>query len=107
MNADYYIYSNSDIIVNKTFYEFIINKICRYNYDFMIINRRDNIPKFINDIRLTNEHLNLIYCLDGERHMGKDCFVIKKSILKNIYERYFYSTSSMGRNINKISKEFI
>ena len=68
VNADYYIYSNSDIIVNKTFYEFIINKICRYNYDFMIINRRDNIPKFINDIRLTNEHLNLIYCLDGERH---------------------------------------
>lgn len=84
INADYYIYSNSDIIVNKTFYEFIIKKIYRYNYDFMIINRRDNIPKFINNIRLNIEHLNLIYSLDGETHMGKDCFVIKKSILKKI-----------------------
>lgn len=84
VKADYYIYSNSDIIVNKTFYDFIIKKIYRYNYDFMIINRRDNIPKFINDIRLNIEHLNLIYSLDGEIHMGKDCFIIKKSILQKI-----------------------
>lgn len=84
INADYYIFSNSDIIVNEKFYDFIIKKVYRYDYEFMVINRRDNIPKMINDIQLTSEHMNLIYCLDGERHMGKDCFVIKKNILLNI-----------------------
>ena len=84
MEADYYIYSNTDIILHKNFYNFVIKKIMRYNYDSIIINRRDNIPKTINNIRLTKEHLNLIYNLYGERHVGKDCFIIKKNIFQKI-----------------------
>ena len=50
----------------------------------MIINRRDNIPKFINNIQLNYEHLNIIFELEGEKHIGRDCFIIKKCIFKNI-----------------------
>lgn len=82
--ADYYIFTNSDIILNEKCYDFIIKKIIRYDYEAIIINRRDNIPKMINNIRLGVEHLNLINILDGERHMGKDFFVIKKNILQKI-----------------------
>lgn len=84
IEADYYIYSNSDIILHKNFYNFIIKKIMRYNYDSIIINRRDNIPKFINNIRINKEHLNLIFNIHGERHLGKDCFIIKNNIFKKI-----------------------
>jgi hypothetical protein len=84
IKADYYIFTNSDIILNEKCYDFIIKKIIRYNYEALIINRRDNIPKMINNIRLGSEHLNLINILDGERHMGKDFFVMKKNILEKI-----------------------
>jgi len=84
VHADYIIYTNSDIIVHQNFYNFITKYIYNYFYDFMIINRRDNIPKFINNIRLDSSHLNLIFSIEGEKHPGKDCFVIKKSILKKI-----------------------
>lgn len=84
VNADYIIYSNSDIIVHTKFYEFIYTNINKYNYDSMIINRRDNIPKFINNIQLNKDYLNLIFELDGERHIGRDCFIIEKSIFDKI-----------------------
>ena len=84
IHADYYIFSNTDIILHKNFYDFIIKKIMRYNYDSIIINRRDNIPKFINNVRLQKEHLNLIFNIHGERHLGKDCFIIKKNIFKQL-----------------------
>ena len=84
IDADYYIYSNSDIILHKDFYNFIIKKIIRYNYDSIVVNRRDNIPQFINNVRITKEHLNLIFNLHGEKHLGKDCFIIKKNIFQKI-----------------------
>lgn len=111
IHADYYVYSNSDIILNEAFYDFIIKKIYRYNYEFMVINRRDNIPKMINNIRLNSEHLNLIFCLDGERHMGKDCFIIKKQILekinmKNIFVAYPPWGGILARYLRNLSNNF-
>ena len=84
VNADYIIFSNTDIIVHYKLYDFIYINIEKYNYDSMIINRRDNIPKFINNIQLNYEHLNIIFELEGEKHIGRDCFIIKKCIFKNI-----------------------
>lgn len=87
VEADYYIYTNTDIIISENFYEFIFKQIKRFNYDTIIVNRRDNIPKYINNIQLNKEHLNIISSIYGERHMGKDCFIIKNSILKKINMR--------------------
>jgi hypothetical protein len=84
VNADYIIFTNSDIIIHNNFYQFIYKQIIKHNFDSMIINRRDNIPKFINNIQLNKEHLNLIFELSGERHIGRDCFIIENSILKKI-----------------------
>ena len=84
VNADYIIYSNSDIIAHYKLYEFIYFNINHYNYDSMIINRRDNIPKYINNIQLNEEHINLIYELNGEKHIGRDCFIIEKSIFDKL-----------------------
>ncbi len=84
VNADYIIFTNSDIIIHNNFYQFIYKQIIKYNFDSMIINRRDNIPKFINNIQLNKEHLNLIFELSGERHIGRDCFIIENSILKKL-----------------------
>ena len=84
VSADYIIFTNTDIIAHYKLYDFIYENIKIFNYDSMIINRRDNIPKFINNIQLNHEHLNIIYELEGEKHIGRDCFVIEKKIFKKI-----------------------
>ena len=111
INADYYIFSNADIIVHFNFYNFIYKKIIKYNYDSLIINRRDNIPKFINNIRLTKDHLNLIFELNGENHPGRDCFIIHHDILQKIdMKKLFIARPPWGlilmNYLNKISKNF-
>lgn len=84
INADYIIYTNTDIIVHNNFYNFVYRRIIRYDNDSMIINRRDNIPKLINNIRLTKDHLKLIFELSGEKHPGRDCFIIEKELFDKI-----------------------
>lgn len=111
IQADYYIYSNSDIIVHKKFYEFIYDNIMKYNYDSMVINRRDNIPKFINNIQLNNNHLNIIYEFEGEKHIGRDCFIIEKNILEQIDMKHvFIAHPPWGlillKYLDKISNKF-
>ena len=50
----------------------------------MVINIRDMLPEFINNFQLNKDYLNLIFELDGERHIGRDCFIIEKSIFDKI-----------------------
>lgn len=81
---DYLIFTNSDIGVQKNFYEKVDEIIENGKLNAFCINRRDNIPKFKNNKRLTENDLDIIYKEIGEEHMGVDCFVISKNVLKQL-----------------------
>jgi len=84
-DADYIIFTNSDIGVQPHFYKEINNIIKNQNLDSFSINRRDNLPKFKNnDMRLNPNNICYLYKLKGKNHPGHDCFIIKKEILKKI-----------------------
>ena len=83
-DADYIIFTNSDIGVQKNFYLKVNEFITRDNLKSFIINRRDNIPKFKNGKRLTEKNLNFIYKQKGIKHPGRDCFVMNRKILEKI-----------------------
>lgn len=73
-NAEYLIYTNSDIIVLPQFYE-VVAKIIEQGYDAFIINRR-RIPKVYNRVN----DLPFIYSDIGKSHPGFDCFVFKRKL---------------------------
>jgi hypothetical protein len=72
--AEYFIYTNTDIIVLPQFYE-TVAKIIEQGYDAFIINRR-RIPKIYNSIN----DLPFIYSDIGKSHPGFDCFVFKREL---------------------------
>ena len=81
--ADYFVFTNTDILVNRTFY----TKVSEYiesGHEAFVINRRDNIPKFIDGKRLSVDDLELIYSLPGEIHGGFDCFIFHRQLLERI-----------------------
>lgn len=83
-NTDYIIFTNVDISLQPHFYT-EVKKIIESGLDSFIINRRDNIPKMSKgNIRYTEEDLNLLYTETGKKHIGKDCFIIKREILEKI-----------------------
>ncbi len=73
-NAEYMIYTNTDIIVLPQFYE-VVAKIIEQGYDAFIINRR-RIPKIYNSVN----DLPFIYSDIGKSHPGFDCFVFKREL---------------------------
>ena len=83
-DADFIIFSNSDIGLQKEFYRKIYNFIVKDNLESFIINRRDGIPKFKKGYRLTENNLIEIYKEKGLKHPGKDCFIFSREILKGI-----------------------
>ncbi len=74
--ADYFIYSNTDIAVMPFFYDTIFNYINK-GYDGLVINRRRIKDRFIQE-----EYLEAMYAEVGQSHPGYDCFVIKRTVLK-------------------------
>ena len=72
--AEYFIYTNTDIIVLPHFYE-TVAKIIEHGYDAFIINRR-RIPKIYNSVN----DLPFIYSDMGKSHPGFDCFVFKREL---------------------------
>ena len=83
-DADFIIFSNSDIGLQKYFYKKIYDFIVKDNLKSFIINRRDGLPKFKNGYRLTENNLIEIYKEGGSKHPGKDCFIFSRKILKGI-----------------------
>lgn len=73
-NAEYLIYTNTDIIVLPQFYE-AVAKISEQGYDAFIINRR-RIPKIYTSVN----DLPFIYSDIGKSHPGFDCFVFKREL---------------------------
>ena len=76
-DADFIIFTNSDIGVQREFYEKVFGLITKHKLKSFIINRRDSIPKFKSERRLTKKDLALIYKEKGTKHPGKDCFYRK------------------------------
>ncbi len=72
--SEYFIYTNTDIIVLPQFYE-TVAKIIEQGYDSFIINRR-RIPKIYNSVN----DLPFIYSDIGKSHPGFDCFVFKREL---------------------------
>jgi hypothetical protein len=83
-DADYLIFTNSDIGVQKNFYEEIYKIIISSGLNSFIIDRRDNIPKFIDNKRLSCDDLEYIYSCIGENHPGCDCFIMERDLIKKI-----------------------
>ena len=83
-DADYVIFTNSDIGIQKDFYKKVTEFINKDNLKSFVINRRNNIPKFKDNKRLTEKNLDLIYKEKGMKHPGKDCFVMDRKILEQI-----------------------
>lgn len=103
---DYIIFTNLDIGVQKNFYTSIYSLIKNMNLKSLIINRRDNIPKFKNNKRLTKKDIKLIYREKGEKHPGKDCFIIKREILKKInMDSMFTGYSPWGNTLYYLLKK--
>lgn len=72
--AEYFVYTNTDIIVMPFFYDAIMAYI-QQGYDAFTINRRRISKHFLQE---TN--LNVLYAEVGKSHPGFDCFVFKKSL---------------------------
>lgn len=83
-DADYIIFTNSDIGVQKNFYIKVNEFIHKNDLKSFIINRRDRIPKFKDEKRLTEKNLDIIYKESGKIHPGKDCFIMDRKILQQI-----------------------
>ena len=83
-DVDFIIFTNSDIGVQKEFYKKINELITKDNLKSFVINRRDALPKFKDQHRLTEDDLEVIYKEKGVRHIGKDCFIISRKILSDI-----------------------
>jgi hypothetical protein len=73
--ADFYIYTNIDIILNEDFYLFIDNFLEKNNCDALIVNRKNVIDK-------EYKSLEEIFSAKTTTHPGFDCFIVKKEILK-------------------------
>ena len=87
-NAEYFIYTNSDIGVLPDFYNFIYKKI-KSGFDSICINRRD-MPKYVNRKKIDVSNFEILFSEVGKYHMGADCFVfhrdtVKKMIFGNVF----------------------
>lgn len=74
-SAEYLIYSNVDISPMPHFYQSIEDLL--QHHDALVINRRSIDKSYSSDRPLTD-----FYIQNGESHPGFDCFVFKKSLLK-------------------------
>ena len=105
-DADFIIFTNSDIGVQREFYEKVFGLITKHKLKSFIINRRDSIPKFKSERRLTKKDLALIYKEKGTKHPGKDCFIVSREILKEInMELMFTGFPPWGNTLFKCIKK--
>ncbi len=76
--ADYYIYSNTDISPYPNFYTAIAQLINQSGADALIVNRRRLPTSFI------DKNIEEMVRENGLPHPGYDCFVFKKTILPKL-----------------------
>ena len=85
-NADYFVFTNSDIGLMPQFY-MAVNDMINSGLDAFIINRRRVSKKYT-----STDQLNQIYSETGEMHNGYDCFVFKREL----YEQFSLGEVCLG-----------
>lgn len=79
-DADYYIFTNVDIVLMPFFYEWVLQTINKdATADAFVINRRRISKKFLNGFDLAQ-----LYAEVGKSHPGFDCFVFKKTLVPKL-----------------------
>lgn len=78
VEAEYVIYTNMDIALMPGFYDYVFQKIYE-KHDVIIINRRRIESRFQSIDQLPEMYAEL-----GRSHPGFDCFVFKKSYIKQL-----------------------
>jgi hypothetical protein len=73
-DADFFIYTNSNVCLQKDFY-LEVEKIIKRGFDAFIINKR-----MISEDHLDIKGLNKMYLEEGTPHPGFDCFVFKREL---------------------------
>jgi len=86
--ADYYIYTNVDISLRPSFYQFVLDKI-NSGHDAFVINRRT-----ISKDHSAVQDYDKMCAEEGESHPGFDCFVFKASMLDN----FVMGNAGLGAN---------
>lgn len=91
-DAEYLIYTNSDIALQPYFYQVIAHHI-KNGVDALVINRRTISKEYT-----SSEELPLMYGEIGKVHPGFDCFVFpRKAYPKYLLENICIGTSWIGR----------
>ncbi len=93
-DAEYLIYTNTDIILTPQFYETVAQLIAQHHYDAISINRR-RIPFQWK----TPAELPLIWAQKGELHPGFDCFVFHRSLLP----QFVFSNVCIGTGYTSVA----
>jgi hypothetical protein len=78
-DAQYFIYTNADIILLPQFYV-VVDALLNKKYDAMSILKRI-IPSTYTDVA----DLSLIYAYAGAPHIGHDCIMFPRSIVPDLY----------------------
>jgi glycosyltransferase involved in cell wall biosynthesis len=104
-DAEYLIYTNSDISLKPNFYS-AVDEIIHQGYDAFIINRR-TIPNTYRKI----DEIPLMYEEIGEPHPGYDCFIFKRDIypkfrLRNICIGINYVGLALLKNLECHANKF-
>lgn len=93
-DAEYLIYTNTDIILVPQFYIVIAHLIQEKKYDAISVNRR-RIPFDWNSI----EELPLIQSQMGKSHPGYDCFVFHRSLIP----KFVFSKVCIGTGYTSVA----
>jgi glycosyltransferase involved in cell wall biosynthesis len=78
-DATHVIYTNSDICVQPSFYDFVTQQL-RDGYDALVINRRTISKSFFDHRALPD-----MYKEYGDEHPGFDCFVVSREVLEKCH----------------------
>lgn len=111
-SAEYFVYTNVDIGLQKNFYIYVVTLINK-GFDAICINRRNNIPKYLNGFGILDvSQLEIIYKQKGEKHRGTDCFIFRRDIvpilnLGNVFVGYPPVGKALREQIQKNSERFI
>lgn len=83
-DAEYVVFTSSDIGLQKNFYTEVANIIKRKKVTSLMITRRDNLPAFDGEKRLTPKDMDFFYKQKGEKHPGKETFIMRREYIPRI-----------------------
>ncbi len=93
-DAEYLIYTNTDIILVPQFYVAIAQLIQEKKYDAISVNRR-RIPFYSNSI----QELPIIQSQMGKLHPGYDCFVFHR----RLFQKFIFSNICIGTGYTSVA----